>query len=62
MHFTHGDALTRILYIYGKLNTGIRYVQGMNELLSNIYYVLYSSEQRDTAESDSFFCFVNLMS
>ena len=27
-------ALERVLYIFGKLNAGIRYVQGMNELIA----------------------------
>ncbi len=31
--------LSRILFLFAKLNPGIRYVQGMNELLAPIYYV-----------------------
>eukprot|EP01113_Clastostelium_recurvatum_P014914 TRINITY_DN18189_c0_g1_i1.p1 TRINITY_DN18189_c0_g1~~TRINITY_DN18189_c0_g1_i1.p1 ORF type:complete len:537 (+),score=143.62 TRINITY_DN18189_c0_g1_i1:1-1611(+) len=34
----HYEALRRILFIYAKLNPGIRYVQGMNEILGPIYY------------------------
>ena len=34
----HLDSLSRILFIYAKLNTGIKYVQGMNEVLAVIYY------------------------
>lgn len=41
---THGpdrlEALQRILFIYAKLNPGVRYVQGMNELLGTLFYVL----------------------
>lgn len=35
---THADVLARVLFIYAKLNPGIRYVQGMNEVLSVLYY------------------------
>ena len=35
---THGDVLTRILYIFAKEYPNIRYVQGMNEVLATIYY------------------------
>jgi hypothetical protein len=35
----HHDLLRRLLFLYAKLNPGIRYVQGMNEILAPIYYV-----------------------
>ncbi len=35
---THGDVLHRVLFIYAKLNPGIKYVQGMNEVLAVLYY------------------------
>lgn len=35
---THSDVLARVLFIYAKLNPGIRYVQGMNEVLAVLYY------------------------
>lgn len=35
----HGDALRSILFVYSRTNTGIKYVQGMNEILAPIYYV-----------------------
>ena len=35
----HHGAISRVLFIYAKLNPGIRYVQGMNEILAPIYYV-----------------------
>ena len=35
---TYADVLHRILFIYAKLNPGIKYVQGMNEVLAVIYY------------------------
>jgi hypothetical protein len=31
--------MTRILYIYAKLNPKIQYVQGMNEILAPIFYL-----------------------
>jgi len=54
----------RILYIYGKLNSGVSYVQGMNEILAPIMYVLgaYPGSDETTYEADSFFCFAALMS
>ena len=35
----HHDVLRRVLFLYAKLNPGVRYVQGMNEILAPIYYV-----------------------
>jgi len=35
---THGDVLHRVLFIYAKLNPGIKYVQGMNEVLAVLYF------------------------
>jgi len=59
------DAIQRILFMYSKLNRGIGYVQGMNEILGPIYYIFASDTDpfwRDHAEADAFFCFMNLMS
>jgi hypothetical protein len=58
--------LARILFIYAKLNPGIRYVQGMNEVLAVLYYSFRSFGNEDVIshkylESDLFFCFNNLM-
>lgn len=39
---THADVLARVLFIYAKLNPGIKYVQGMNEVLAVIYYCFWS--------------------
>ncbi|KAJ3337511.1 hypothetical protein HDU93_001004 [Gonapodya sp. JEL0774] len=36
---THVDSLLRILYLFARLNPGVGYVQGMNELLAPLYYV-----------------------
>ncbi|KAI3980364.1 hypothetical protein MKX01_003903 [Papaver californicum] len=74
MHFFSGDssfakanqeALRRILIIFAKLNPGIRYVQGMNEVLAPLYYVFKDDpdeENAASAEADTFFCFVELLS
>ena len=64
---THADVLHRILFIYAKLNPGIKYVQGMNEVLAVIYYC-YNEYDKDNVvipkkyfESDVFFSFSNIM-
>ncbi|KAK9058463.1 hypothetical protein SSX86_023305 [Deinandra increscens subsp. villosa] len=74
MHFFSGDsasakanqeALKNILTIYAKLNPGIRYVQGMNEILAPLFYVFKNDPNEDfvvNAEADTFFCFVELLS
>jgi len=38
---THSDVMSRVLFIYAKLNPGIKYVQGMNEVLAVIYYCYF---------------------
>ena len=63
---THADVLSRILFIYSKFEPDIAYVQGMNEILSPIYYAFSfdrtNDEQSiDDVEADSFWCFYNLM-
>ena len=61
----HWEVVQRILFLYAKLNPGQGYVQGMNEIIGPIYYVLASdssSEWQPHAEADCFFCFTNLMS
>jgi len=68
-HFFEGGTLRRqsmerILFIYAKLNPGVRYVQGMNEVLGTIFYVLASDSNEEwgaNAEPDAFFCFTNIM-
>eukprot|EP01016_Furgasonia_blochmanni_P007354 TRINITY_DN12948_c0_g1_i2.p1 TRINITY_DN12948_c0_g1~~TRINITY_DN12948_c0_g1_i2.p1 ORF type:complete len:327 (-),score=64.45 TRINITY_DN12948_c0_g1_i2:257-1237(-) len=60
----HNEVILRILFIYSKLNPGIGYVQGMNEILAPIYYCFATDENADlneNYESDAFFCFTNLM-
>ncbi|KAJ7955391.1 TBC1 domain family member protein [Quillaja saponaria] len=74
MHFFSGDsqsaksnqeALKNILIVFAKLNPGIRYVQGMNEILAPLFYVFKNdpdAENAVSAEADAFFCFVELLS
>ncbi|KAJ2515820.1 hypothetical protein GGI11_003647 [Coemansia sp. RSA 2049] len=40
---THAEALARILFVHARFNRGAGYVQGMNELLAPLYYVLASN-------------------
>lgn len=61
----HWEVVQRILFIYAKLNPGQGYVQGMNEIVGPIYYVMASDPDlsyREHAEADCFFCFTALMS
>lgn len=56
--------MSRILFIYAKLNPGIKYVQGMNEILATLYFVFDKDNttiMRANLESDLFFCFTHLM-
>ncbi|KAK3143025.1 hypothetical protein QOZ80_4BG0356710 [Eleusine coracana subsp. coracana] len=74
MQFFNGDSssalsnqesLKRILTIFAKLNLGIRYVQGMNEVLAPLFYVFKNDPDQSnavSAEPDAFFCFVELLS
>ncbi len=62
---SHHAALVRILLVFARTNVAIKYVQGLNELASVIYYVFYTDaapEERQHAEADAFWCFFNLMS
>jgi hypothetical protein len=61
---THNEVLQRILFIYSKLNKGISYVQGMNEIIAPIYFCFSkdpNSAFGEWAEADSFWCFTTLM-
>lgn len=60
----HWEVVERILFIYSKVNTAVKYVQGIHEILGPIYFVLATDNDREWsmhAEADSFFCFHNLM-
>ena len=63
----HSDVLARILFIFARLNPGIDYVQGMNEILAVLYYCFWEFGNIEVIESefleaDIFFCFNRLMS
>ena len=54
-----------MLFIFAKLNPGLTYVQGMNELVAPLYYLFATDKDADSAaaaEPDSFYCFVDLIS
>mmetsp|Transcript_2622 Transcript_2622/g.3877 ORF Transcript_2622/g.3877 Transcript_2622/m.3877 type:complete len:680 (-) Transcript_2622:27-2066(-) len=58
-------ALERILFVWAGLNKGVRYVQGMNEIVGTIYYVLANDENEQwacEAEADTYYMFNTLMS
>lgn len=62
----HWEVIERLLFMYAKLNPGIGYVQGMNELLAPIYYVFANDTSPGLAgqvhaEADTFFAFTILM-
>ena len=60
---THSDVLERILYIYAKMNRDVGYIQGMNEIISPIYYC-YSLDKTcdlENIEADTFWSFSALM-
>lgn len=57
-------AMERILFVWAKLNKGVRYVQGMNEIVGTMYYVLATDPNKEwscEAEADSYFLFNILM-
>ena len=57
--------MARLLFIFAKLNPGLTYVQGMNELLAPLYYLCRTDKAQSEpqhAEADSFYCFVELIS
>ena len=53
-------ALERILFTWSRFNKGVNYVQGMNEIVGTIYYVLandWNEEWAQEAEADTFWLF-----
>jgi hypothetical protein len=53
--------MTRILFIFSRLNPRVEYVQGMNELLAPIFYVVNSSHKEQVQEAACFYMFNNVM-
>jgi len=69
----HRAAQCRALFVFAATNKGVRYVQGMNELLAPLYYLCATAPgaacdqapggaQPAPAEADAFHCFVPLLS
>ena len=57
---TNSDILKRLLFIYAKKYPDISYVQGLNLIIANIFYVFSQDENpyfNLFAEEDTFFCF-----
>jgi hypothetical protein len=56
--------MSRILFIYARLNPTVVYVQGMNEVLATLYYCFWQStvSHSEYFESDLFFTFTLVMS
>ena len=56
--------MKRCLFVFAKLNPGLRYVQGMNELLAPLYYNFRTDPAPNAAthaEADAFYCFMDLL-
>lgn len=56
----HWEVVERILFIYAKLNPGIAYVQGMNEIVGPIYYTFATdpnSQWKGQSQVSLFACF-----
>jgi hypothetical protein len=55
--------MTRILYIYARLNPRIQYVQGMNEILAPLFYLVNGGKSPNAIEEAScFYMFNNAIS
>jgi hypothetical protein len=49
----HWESIERILFLYCKVNPGIGYVQGMNNIVAPIYYV-YANDSESHTSGNSF--------
>lgn len=56
------DYMTRILFVFAKANPKVQYVQGMNEVLAPIFYLLNNRKKDRIQEAACFFMFNNVMS
>jgi hypothetical protein len=62
--YTNSDPFADVLFLYAKLNPGINYVQGMNEVLAMIYYCFMQDEEifdHEQSLADSFGAFSSIM-
>lgn len=50
------QALGRMLLVYAKLNPGVAYVQGMNELLAPLFYVMGNTRGVDLGRYKGAYC------
>ena len=60
----YAQEMKRCLFVFAKLNPGLRYVQGMNELLAPLYYHFRTDPApgvAEHAEADAFYCFMDLL-
>lgn len=55
------DYMTRILFIFAKANPKAEYVQGMNEVLAPIFFMVNSKKKGKIDEAACFFMFNNVM-
>lgn len=51
--------MSRILFVYSKLNPSIKYVQGMNEILAPIYYLVNGHKSIEEQEESCCFLMLN---
>ena len=57
--------MKRTLFVFAKLNPGLKYVQGMNELHAPLLWTFRTDPdeaESEHAEADAFFCFMEIMS
>lgn len=62
--YNHQIKMSRILFIYAKMNPKIRYVQGFNEICAILYYVFANDVDNNCniyAEEDAYYCFTLLI-
>ena len=50
---TNERVLARLLYLFGKLNESMEYIQGMNEILAPLLYVFASEENPSVCEEST---------
>lgn len=57
----HWEVVERILFIYAKLNPGIAYVQGMNEIVGPIYYTFATDPNGEWKGKEKFIHVLNFI-
>ncbi|KAI0979420.1 hypothetical protein GJ496_007236 [Pomphorhynchus laevis] len=59
----HWEVITRLIFVFTKLNPAQPYIQGLNEIVAPLYHVFVNgSHHPEMAEIDCFFCLMLLMS